>query len=120
MPNTIRFVIGLTFRSIELFFDDLATVREAMMSRGVSFTKCTLKEKIERNYRLGIPLILIMLRRANDIAFALDARRFRIKGVKVKPYIKANLNTIELLLTLIIWFTLIFVVIEKFIFGVSI
>jgi energy-coupling factor transport system permease protein len=103
LPRTFRFVVSLIFRSIGIFFDDLATAREALMSRGVDFQKGSITEKIRRNARLGIPMILIMLRRATDIAFALDVRRFRMPNVKPTQFTKIRFSLLDLLVLTILW-----------------
>lgn len=103
LPRTFRFVVSLIFRSIGIFFDDLATAREALMSRGVDFQKGSILEKIRRNSRLGIPMILIMLRRATDIAFALDVRRFRMPNVKATQFTKIRFSLLDLVVLTILW-----------------
>jgi energy-coupling factor transport system permease protein len=111
IPRTFCFVVALTFRSIGIFFDDLATAREALMSRGVDFQKGSVLERIRRNARLGIPLILIMLRRATDIAFALDVRRFRMPNVKATQFSKIRFSVLDAVflsgLWLAFWVTLV-------------
>ena len=103
MPRTICFIVALTFRSIGIFFDDLATAKEALMSRGVDFQKGSILEKIRRNSRLGIPLILIMLRRATDIAFALDVRRFRMPNVKATHFSKIRFSFLDVVVLTVLW-----------------
>jgi energy-coupling factor transport system permease protein len=103
MPRTFCFVVALTFRSIGIFFDDLATAREALMSRGVDFQKGSIPDKIRRNARLGIPLILIMLRRATDIAFALDVRRFRMPNIKTTRFSRVRFSPLDLIVLAVLW-----------------
>jgi len=117
LPRTVRFVVALMFRSLGLFFDDFKVVKEAMMSRGVSFRGGSVKQRIQRNYRLGIPLTLIMLRRASDIAFALDARRFQTKGVKPTTYSRARMRPVEWLATATLWAGLIFTLLYQNLWG---
>lgn len=103
IPRTFCFVVALTFRSVGIFFDDLATAKEALMSRGVDFQKGSIPEKIRRNARLGIPLILIMLRRATDIAFALDVRRFRMPNTKTTQFSRIKFSALDLVVLGILW-----------------
>jgi energy-coupling factor transport system permease protein len=105
VPRTLRFIVSLIFRSIGIFFDDLATAKEALMSRGVDFQKGSILEKIRRNARLGIPMILIMLRRATDIAFALDVRRFRLPNVKPTQFTRIRFTIPDILILTLLWGT---------------
>lgn len=86
LPFSIGFLISLIFRFIPLVKNDLATIREAQMVRGVRWDRGSLFTKLKAYAALIIPLIFTSLKRVQLIANALDSKGFQIRNRKHRYY----------------------------------
>ncbi len=80
IPYSIGFLLSLIFRFIPLVKQDLTTIREAQMVRGVRFSEGGLREKMRKYGVLLVPMIFSSLRRVQLIANALDAKGFTVRN----------------------------------------
>ncbi|GIP31214.1 energy-coupling factor transporter transmembrane protein EcfT [Paenibacillus sp. J2TS4] len=86
IPFSIGFLISLIFRFIPLVKNDLATIREAQMVRGVRWDQGGLLAKMKAYVTLIVPLIFTSLKRVQLIANALDSKGFQIRNRRHRYY----------------------------------
>ena len=66
--------MSLAFRLVPLFMDSALTVVQAQSLRGYDFNQGNLLERMKRYVPAVIPVFMGALRRANNMAMALEAR----------------------------------------------
>lgn len=98
VPFSIGFLISLIFRFIPLVKNDLETIREAQLVRGLQLDRGRLQEKLRKYGFLLVPLIFTSLRRVQLIANALDAKGFQIRNRHHRFYQMPKWKKRELLL----------------------
>ncbi|MBE3560649.1 MAG: energy-coupling factor transporter transmembrane protein EcfT [Ktedonobacteraceae bacterium] len=76
----------LALRFIPTLLEELELLLKAQMARGADFTSGTLRERIQNIPMLFIPLIHGALRRASELATALEARGYEVEGRQTKLY----------------------------------
>jgi energy-coupling factor transport system permease protein len=76
VPYRARFAITLSFRLAPLFIDSYLTVVDAESLRGLDFSRGRLLERLRRYVPVVIPVFMGALRKANNMAMALEARGF--------------------------------------------
>ena len=72
----VGFAISLAFRLVPLFIESAVTVVDSQKLRGYDFDKGRLFERLRRYVTVVIPVFMAALRRANNMAMALEARGF--------------------------------------------
>ena len=82
MPHRVAFAMSLAFRLVPLFMDSALTVVQAQSLRGYDFSEGNLLERMKRYVPAVIPVFMGALRRANNMAMALEARGF---GLGITP-----------------------------------
>ena len=82
MPHRVAFAMSLAFRLVPLFMDSALTVVQAQSLRGYDFNQGNLLERMKRYVPAVIPVFVGALRRANNMAMALEARGF---GLGITP-----------------------------------
>jgi energy-coupling factor transport system permease protein len=82
VPYRVGFAITLAFRLVPLFMDSALTVVQAQTLRGYDFNKGGPFERVKRYVPVVIPVFMGALRKANNMAMALEARGF---GINVQP-----------------------------------
>jgi energy-coupling factor transport system permease protein len=82
VPYRVGFAITLAFRLVPLFIDSALTVVQAQSLRGYDFSKGGPIERVRRYVPVVIPVFMGALRKANNMAMALEARGF---GMSAKP-----------------------------------
>lgn len=80
VPFSVSYLLSLIFRFIPLVKNDLATIREAQMVRGMSTVEGNVFVRIKKYGFLLVPLIFSSLKRVQLIANALDAKGFQIRN----------------------------------------
>ncbi|WP_455277179.1 energy-coupling factor transporter transmembrane component T family protein [[Eubacterium] cellulosolvens] len=95
IPFAACLMISLMFRAISIFMDDFNIVREAMMSKGTDFSKGNISERIRRYVYLIIPLIILMIKRTEEIAYAIEARGIPLRSKIRSLYYEFRLKTID-------------------------
>jgi energy-coupling factor transport system permease protein len=76
MPYRVAFAMSLAFRLVPLFMDSALTVVQAQSLRGYDFNQGNVLERMKRYVPAVIPVFMGALRRANNMAMALEARGF--------------------------------------------
>jgi energy-coupling factor transport system permease protein len=76
LPYRGGFTLTLAFRLVPVFLDAALTVRDAQRCRGLDFTQGSLRERIARYVPVIVPVFIGGLRRADQMAFALEVRGF--------------------------------------------
>src|SRR5262249_5509471 len=76
VPYRVGFAISLAFRLVPLFIDSAATIVDAQRLRGYDFDKGGPFERVRRYVPVVIPVFMVALRKANNMAMALEARGF--------------------------------------------
>jgi energy-coupling factor transport system permease protein len=76
----VGFAISLAFRLVPLFIDSAMTIVDAQKLRGYDFDHGRLFERMRRYVTVVIPVFMAALRRANNMAMALEARGFGLRN----------------------------------------
>jgi len=76
VPYRAGFAITLAFRLVPLFIDSALTVVQAQKLRGHDFDRGGPIERIKRYVPVMVPVFMGALRKANNMAMALEARGF--------------------------------------------
>jgi len=76
LPYRLGFTITLAFRLVPLFIESALTIVDAQRLRGYDFDKGGPFERIRRYVPVMIPVFMGALRKANNMAMALEARGF--------------------------------------------
>src|SRR5580700_5531734 len=82
VPYRVGFAITLAFRLVPLFIDSALTVVQAQSLRGYDFSSGGLITRVRRYVPVMIPVFMGALRKANNMAMALEARGF---GYSARP-----------------------------------
>ncbi len=76
----VGFAISLAFRLVPLFIDSAMTIVDAQKLRGYDFEQGGFFERMRRYVTVVIPVFMAALRRANNMAMALEARGFGLRN----------------------------------------
>ena len=76
VPYRVSFAISLSFRLVPLFIDSAVTIVDAQRLRGYDFNQGGPIERVRRYVPVVIPVFMGALRKANNMAMALEARGF--------------------------------------------
>ena len=76
MPYRAGFAITLAFRLVPLFIDSAVTIVQAQSLRGYDFDSGGPITRVRRYVPVMIPVFMGALRKANNMAMALEARGF--------------------------------------------
>jgi len=91
LPYFLSFIVSITFRGLSTFVDDVQMVIQAQKGRGLDIDKLPLIKKIQRYMVVLIPLLVIEIRRSEDMANAADSRGFSLQSKKQRTdYMKAK------------------------------
>src|SRR6185295_3239912 len=88
LPYRAGFVLSLAFRLVPVFLDAALTVRDAQRCRGLDFTRGSVRQRIARYVPVIVPVFIGGLRRADQMAFALEVRGFssgRVRTALPRP-----------------------------------
>ena len=70
----------IALRFIPTLFEEIEQLLKAQTSRGADYSHGTLRERVQSMVALFVPLLQGVLRRAADLATALEARGYEVKG----------------------------------------
>jgi energy-coupling factor transport system permease protein len=76
VPYRAGFALTLAFRLVPVFLDAALTVRDTQRCRGLDFTTGSVPQRIARYVPVIVPVFIGGLRRADQMAFALEVRGF--------------------------------------------
>lgn len=82
MPYAVGFTMTLAFRLVPVFIDAALTVVQAQRCRGLDFERGSFVERVRRYVPVLVPVFMGALRRADQMAMALDARGFQRATVR--------------------------------------
>jgi energy-coupling factor transport system permease protein len=88
LPYKVGFTMTMAFRLVPVFVDAAATVVQAQRCRGLDFEHGSLWQRARRYVPVMVPVFMGALRRADQMAMALDARGFQAPGARtvLRPY----------------------------------
>lgn len=70
----------IALRFIPTLFEEIEQLLKAQTSRGADYSHGTLRERVQSMIALFVPLLQGVLRRATDLAIALEARGYEVEG----------------------------------------
>lgn len=77
VPYRVGFTMTMAFRLVPVFVDAATTVVQAQRCRGLDFERGGLWQRVRRYVPVIVPVFMGALRRADQMAMALDARGFQ-------------------------------------------
>lgn len=77
MPYTVGFTMTMAFRLVPVFVEAANTVVQAQRCRGLDFERGGLWQRVRRYVPVMVPVFMGALRRADQMAMALDGRGFQ-------------------------------------------
>lgn len=80
VPFAAAFAFNLALRFSGLFLDDYARVRDAMLLKGAKLDAGNPLERAKLLTRTAVPLMVIAVRRMQELSFALELKGFPPKG----------------------------------------
>lgn len=80
MPYRVGFALTLAFRLVPLFVDSTATVLQAQRLRSLGAEARGVRARLRQTVPVIIPVFMGALRRADQMAIALDMRGFSLPG----------------------------------------
>lgn len=86
IPFTAAFSFNLALRFSSLFLDDYAKVRDAMLLKGAKLDVGGPLERARLLSRSAVPLMVIAIRRMQDLSFALELKGFPPRGRRTYLY----------------------------------
>lgn len=82
--SDIALMMSISLRFVPILIEETDKIMKAQMSRGADFESGNLIEKAKALLPLLIPLFVSAFRRANDLAYAMEARCFSSSDVRTK------------------------------------
>lgn len=82
--GTISMMFSLTLRFVPTLLDETRKIMKAQASRGIDFQTGRLKDRITQIVSLLIPMFVISIKRAEDLADAMEARGYVIDAPRTK------------------------------------
>lgn len=79
-------IVMIAFRFIPILIEETNVLMDAQASRGVEFEKCSVWKKCRNIFSLLLPLFLSAVRRASDLAMAMEARGYSGEGETSRMY----------------------------------
>lgn len=80
MPWVVSYFIGLSLRSVGVFLEDYAVIKEAEIARGLDTRDLSPAGKVKHFAMNLIPLFALSIRRSEDISMGLYAKGVRISN----------------------------------------
>jgi energy-coupling factor transport system permease protein len=77
LPYKLGFTFSLAFRLVPVFLDATGSVVQAQRCRGLDFDRGGLTRRLRRYVPVIVPVFMAALRRADNMAMALEARGFQ-------------------------------------------
>lgn len=93
-------MISIALRSIPTLFNETNRILKAQASRGVDFNEGKLHEQAGQIISLLIPMFVISIKRAEDLADAMEARGY-IPGAKRTRLVKMQFKVLDYILLIV-------------------
>ena len=112
--SEIALMMSISLRFIPILIEEIDKIMKAQMSRGANFDKGNFLEKIKSMVPLLIPLFVSAFRRANDLAYAMEARCYSnsIQRTKLRPL---KYNKIDYISYIILFLYIVLIFITRYI-----
>ncbi|MFH1954511.1 MAG: energy-coupling factor transporter transmembrane component T [Pseudomonadota bacterium] len=75
--HDVAIMISIALRFVPTFLEEIDRIKEAQMARGANFKTGPLARRAKATLSLLMPLVLCSLRRADELATAMEARGYR-------------------------------------------
>ena len=69
-------IVMIAFRFIPIMIEEMNSLMDAQAARGAEFEHCSVFKKCKNIFSLLMPLFLSSVRRASDLAMAMEARGY--------------------------------------------
>ncbi|HEY8517801.1 MAG TPA: energy-coupling factor transporter transmembrane component T [Candidatus Binatia bacterium] len=100
LPYRVGFALTLAFRLVPLFADSAATVLQAQRLRSLGAEARGVRARLRRTAPVIVPVFMGALRRADQMAIALDMRGFSLPGRR-QPLLERRVGLPDLFVALI-------------------
>ncbi|MEW6269677.1 MAG: energy-coupling factor transporter transmembrane component T [Thermodesulfobacteriota bacterium] len=100
LPYRVGFALTLAFRLVPLFADSAGTVLQAQRLRSLGAEARGVRARLRQTAPVIIPVFMGALRRADQMAIALDMRGFSLPGRR-QPLIERRLGVADVLAALV-------------------
>jgi len=120
LPYTVSYVTGLAFRALGLSLIDFFIIREAEKARAMNIDELKFTQKIKKFGLYIIPMTALVLRRAEEVSNALDARGFKLTTEgKRTDYIltKYKIKNIDWVVNIILFVLLVVIIVMRYGLG---
>jgi energy-coupling factor transporter transmembrane protein EcfT len=74
--HDIAIMISIALRFVPTFLEEIDRIKEAQMARGADFKSGPFIRRVKSAASLSVPLVLCALRRADELATAMEARGY--------------------------------------------
>lgn len=85
LPYTVCFMLSLAFRLVPVFMDSALTIVQAQKSRGLEFSRGNILQRIRLYVPIIIPIFMTALRKADQMAIALESKGFGFHKKRTSP-----------------------------------
>lgn len=93
----LSMIISIALRMIPTLIDEAGRIMKAQASRGIDIKNGKFKDKVQGLTSLIIPLLVSSFQKAEDLAFAMDARGYNPHGKRTR-YIQFQFSWVDWLL----------------------
>ena len=101
--STFALVLSISLRFIPTILEETNRIINAQVSRGSDFNEGSLAQKIRKFIPILIPLFIATLKRADELATAMEVRGYSTTGVRSKyKVLKYNLDYLSYILIIVI------------------
>ncbi|RLE82804.1 MAG: hypothetical protein DRJ51_00605 [Thermoprotei archaeon] len=100
VPYSMALALALFFRGVGLFLKDFQIVRDSMMVRGLDVEKGSLLLKFRAYIYSLVPLIVLMIRRSQEISLALESKGISLNAKTRVLYYKMDFKKLDALFIL--------------------
>lgn len=82
--SILAMILSIALRYIPTLFNETSKILKAQASRGADFNESSLKKQVTQMISLLIPMFIISIQRAEDLADAMEARGYNPDGKRTK------------------------------------
>ena len=108
----LAMIISIALRFIPTIFDEVNTIINAQKSRGASFDTGSIFKRIKAFIPILIPLFVNSFKRADELAFAMDARCYGASKKTIRLH-KSKVKVLDVLTTILIIGFCVFVCVDR-------
>ena len=108
----LAMIISIALRFIPTIFEEVNTIINAQKSRGASFDTGSIFKRIKAFVPILIPLFVNSFKRADELAFAMDARCYGASKKTIRLH-KSKVKVLDILTTILIIGFCVFVCVDR-------